>query len=501
MFYQCTSILKVDLVFTDMKITLAVLDKHDDGVVNRVLDVLDSFDLWPARFGLITPKKGLFEKNVEIMKKQGLQSSVAVGYVTSKPKSNSDYDYLLLDDAAFFFEGKAYSPAPKTAVTGQLAKEPQHCEATLQTIIQQTDGDYLFLMLKEGWIAAGRDPVGVQPLYYGENRDIAAFASNRTALWKLRIDNLTSFPPGNLAFVNKEGFKFTTVKNLTYQEPKQITMDDAAKQLTALLEQSVKRRTQGLTEVAVAFSGGLDSSLIAFFASKFGIKVSLLHVSLENQDETEEAIEAAEALNLPLQVDLFKDSDVEAILPKVVELIEESDPIKASIGTPFYWAAEKAAEAGFKIMLAGQGADELFGGYQRYVNEYCKNGNEAARKSLFDDVVRIHESNLERDLKITSFHDVELRIPFGSFDLIEFALGLPIELKIENKTNTLRKLVLRKMASIVGLPSLIADKPKKAVQYSTGINNAIKRIAKNHEKTINEYVNDLFKQSRNKLSR
>ena len=202
----------------------------------------------------------------------------------------------------------------------------------------------------------------------------------------------------------------------------------------------------GLKEVAVAFSGGLDSSLVAFLASKCGVKVNLLHVSLENQSETEEAMKAADELNLPLQVDLFKDSDVEKILPKVVELIEEPDPIKASIGVPFYWAAEKAAEAGFKVMLAGQGADELFGGYQRYVTEYCNEGDEKVRKTMFKDVIRIHESNLERDLKITSFHDIELRVPFGSFDLAEFALSLPVELKIEDKPDTLRKLVLRKIA-------------------------------------------------------
>ena len=126
-----------------MKVTIAVLDKNGDSAVTRVLDVLDSFDLWmPARFGLISPKKGLFEKNVEIMKKQGLQSSAVAGYVTSKPKSTSDYEHLQLDDAALLFEGRAYSPIPKTAITEQAAKNPQHCEATLQTLIQQTDGDY-----------------------------------------------------------------------------------------------------------------------------------------------------------------------------------------------------------------------------------------------------------------------------------------------------------------------------------------------------------------------
>jgi hypothetical protein len=83
-----------------MKVTISVLNKNGDSAVARVLDVLNSFDLWvPSHFGLITPKKSLFEKNVEIIKKQGLKSSTVAGHVTSKPKSMSDYDHLQLDDA------------------------------------------------------------------------------------------------------------------------------------------------------------------------------------------------------------------------------------------------------------------------------------------------------------------------------------------------------------------------------------------------------------------
>jgi asparagine synthase (glutamine-hydrolysing) len=249
-------------------------------------------------------------------------------------------------------------------------------------------------------------------------------------------------------------------------------------------------------EVAVAFSGGLDSTVVAFLAAKQGLKVELVHVSMENEAETEEAIAAAEQLNLPLQVHLFKDSDVEKTLPKVVSLIEEADPIKASIGLPFYWTAEKAAEEGWHVVLAGQGADELFGGYQRYVNEYCGEGGEKVLKTMFNDVVNIHLSNLERDLKITGYHDVELRLPFAMFDLAAFAVGLPIECKMEPKPDTLRKLVLRKVALDAGVPASVVEKPKKAVQYSTGINDAVKRVAKKHGKTVKEYVEELLQQSK-----
>ena len=480
-----------------MKTTVAVLDKERDNVVDRVLDVLNTLSgRQPSHFGLVSPTKTVLEKSPGILSRQGIESSTAVGYVSTKPAVSSGYEFLQLDDAALVFEGRIYSPIPRSAVMETVSKEPLHCEALMQSLMENADGDYSFLITKEGWVGAGRDPVGVQPLYYGENKTIGAIATNRKALWLLGIENPKSFPPGNIGFLNREGFQFKPVKTLTYTAPLSITLDMAAEKLQSVLEESIKRRTRGLKDVAVAFSGGLDSSLVAYLASKLGLKVNLFHVSMENQPETEEAIEASEKLNLPLQVDLFKDSDLENTLPQVVSLIEEADTIKASIGLPFYWVAEKASEARFHIMLAGQGADELFGGYQRYVKEYCKDGAEKVRKTMFDDVTNIFESNLERDLKITSYFDVELRLPFASFEVAELALTLPIECKMEQKEDTLRKLVLRKVALNVGLPSLLVDKPKKAVQYSTGINDAIKRVAKKQDKTVNQYISELLEKSK-----
>jgi asparagine synthase (glutamine-hydrolysing) len=399
-----------------------------------------------------------------------------------------------LGETKVFFEGGIYSPTSDSSgievFAGRL-QQAEHFEAS-ETFLKEVEGDFAFIIAEPERIIAGRDPVGVQPLYYGENKSVAALASNRKALWELGVDGARSFPPGHLAFVSREGFRFKPVKTLLYSEPKQVTMQEATETLQKLLKQAVRSRVSKTKEVAVAFSGGLDSSVVAFLAKKCGVNVRLVHVSLENQRETEEARKAADALDLPLEVYLFKEEDVERVVSKVVELIEEADPVKASIGVPFYWAAEKTAESGIKVLLAGQGADELFGGYQRYVNEYLLQGEEKVRKTMFDDVVKIHESNLERDVKICSFHEVELRVPFGSYQIAEFAMSLPIELKIERRADTLRKLVLRKAAENIGLPQSITEKTKKAVQYSTGTNNALKKIAKKQKATIAEYVKKLF---------
>ncbi|MGD6935327.1 MAG: DUF7411 family protein [Candidatus Bathyarchaeia archaeon] len=483
-----------------MRTTIAVLNKKGHSALPTVIDALKrSWVDQPLNFTVASPEKVVSHKSPDVLAKQGIDSNAVFGCSYTK-EAKKAYSYLELDDAALAFEGKIYTPVSKEDLAQEAAKNPAHCEAQLQTLIEKAEGDYAFFMLKKGWIAAARDPIGVQPLYYGENTELAVFASNRKALWKLGIENPISFPPGNLGLLTKKGFQFKQVKTFTYTEPKQVSMDEAAAELQKLLEEAVKVRVAGLKKVAVAFSGGLDSSIVAYLASKCGVEVDLIHVSLENELETEAAIEASEKLDLPMQVHLFKESDVETTLPQVVDLIEEADPVKAAIGVPFYWTAQKTQEAGYDVLLAGQGADELFGGYQRYVNECCSDGSEKARKTMFNDVVRIHESNLERDEKICLSFDVELRVPFGGFDLVEFALGLPVDLKFEQKQDTLRKLVLRKVALNLGLPASVVDKPKKAVQYSTGINDAVKKIAKKHDQTVNEYITGLYERSRHGYS-
>ena len=408
--------------------------------------------------------------------------------------SHERQHHVRLGDAAVLFDGRIYSPtlgASGTEIIVKKLQQADHLKAS-ETFLKEVEGDFSFIIAELQRIIAGRDAMGVQPLYYGENRNVAALASNRQALWKLGIEKTQSFPPGHLAFVSREGFKFKPIKTLVYSEPKQVTMQKAAETLQKLLERSVRRRVTGTKEIAVAFSGGLDSSVTAFLAKKCRANVHLIHVSLENRPETEEAKKAADELNLPLHVYLFGEADVEKLVSSVVELIEEADAIKASIGVAFYWTAEKAAEAGFRVLLAGQGADELFGGYQRYVNDYLLHGKEKARRAMFDDAVKLHESNIERDVKICGFHDVELRLPFASYQIAQFALNLTVELKIERKADSLRKLVLRKVAVDMGLPSSIVEKPKKAVQYATGINDVLKKLAKKQKTTITEYVNKFF---------
>ncbi|MDR2203788.1 MAG: hypothetical protein LBE76_05780 [Nitrososphaerota archaeon] len=475
-----------------MRTTIAVLNRRGKPALPTAIGILKNNKYSQSlNFTVADTEKMISHKKTETPNRQNINSQSIIGYSYTEEAKKS-YSFLQSNKVAIVFEGTIYEPITKEEALQEIIKKPSCLEAQLQTIIEKTEGNYLLLVLKDEEIIAIRDPMGVQPLYFGENTDVAAFASNRKSLWQLGIDKVESFPPGNLGLLTNTGFRFKPIKTFTYTEPKQSSIDEATEKLQNLLEHAVKMRIAGLKEVAVAFSGGLDSSLIAYIANKCGVKVDLIHVSLENEPETKTAIEASKKLNLPIQLHLFKESDVENTLPLVVDLIEEPDPVKTAIGVPLYWTALKTREAGHTVLLTGHGADELFGGYQRYINEYCKEGTEKVRQTIFNDVTKNYKTNLERDKKICINTDIKLLLPFCSFDLAEFALSLPTEMKIEQSPISLRKLLLRKVALNMGLPASIANKPKKAVQYSTGINNAIKRIAQKNNQTVNEYITKRF---------
>jgi asparagine synthase (glutamine-hydrolysing) len=472
-----------------MKITVAVLNKKGGNTVPLTLQVLKQAKLGEnAVYGVATAEDVIEKKGIAELAECSLSGCVALGFGSTAPKE-SQPQMVALQGAMLLFDGRTYRPKHSPV---DFASVKQDYSKAAQSFVQSVEGEYAFAIAKPNQLVGGRDVVGVQPFYYAEDEEISVLASDKKSLWKIGLNEPKSFPPGHLALISVEGFQIMPLRSIHMQQPKMITMEEAVRTLQKLLEDSVQERIASEKKVAVAFSGGLDSSLVALLAKQCGGHVHLLHVSLENQPETEAALEAAELLDLPISVHLFKESDVEKIIREVVGLVEESEPLNVSIGLPFFWTAQKAAEAGFKVMLAGQGADELFGGYQRYVKQYLTEGNLAVRQTMFNDVSAIHETNIERDEKICIYHDVELRLPFASFELVDFAMSLPTELKFEKKLDSLRKLALRETAKKLGLPPKIADKPKKAVQYSTGMSNALKNIAKRNNCSLQAYIRGVF---------
>jgi asparagine synthase (glutamine-hydrolysing) len=481
-----------------MGVIIAVIDKRGKNATETAVAMLKILEhKGIGAFGIASHRHVEIEKSTETLQSQNINSPVVVGHAFSRVFKSDKPQPIKLENATVVYEGRIYPTASKISDAEIFSQKLEQKESIKHLFA--SEGFFAFAIAKRGKIIAGRDAMGIHPLYYGENFEFAALASERKALWRIGLKDVNSFPPGHVALLDREGFQFKPVRTLTYSRAKPTTIQMAAEQLQKLLRRSVDERISGLREIAVAFSGGLDSGLIAFLAKKSGVDVHLVHVGLKNQLETDYARKVAEELKLPIHVQIYGEEDVEKILLRVLWLVEESDPVKASIGIPFYWAAEKTAGMGFKAMLAGQGADELFGGYKRYADDYLRYGDKKVHEILFSDVLRMYETNFERDFKICNFHNVELHLPFATYPIAKFAVNLPVKLKIKLPDDGLRKLVLRRAAENLGLPHFIVERPKKAIQYATGISKVLKKLAKKNKQSISEYMQQIFHKALKKM--
>lgn len=472
----------------------AVVNKRGDNAVPSVVIMLRELTHRGVDAnGVATPSSTTTAKSIEDMKIENLSSPVALGHNLSRIFSRDRPQPVLGDGFALVFEGHSFPLSGASEVDWVLDKLSLDPQRNAGYIIRELEGSYSFAIARGEKVIAGRDVFGTNSLYYGENETACAIASERKALWPIGIENVKSFPPGNLAVISTNDVAFQPIKTVTQPPLKSINMDTGAKHLQNLLLESTRKRVSDLKKVAVAFSGGLDSSIIAALAKICGIDVHLISVGLKDQAEAEYAEATAERLDLPLHLETFTVDDVEQVLQKVLWLIEESNAVKVSIAIPFYWTAEVASKMRCHVLLAGQGSDELFGGFHRYLGTYDQFGITAVQNAMHHDVASSYEKNFQRDTQVCSFHKVELRLPFVDREVVQFALGLPVSLKIKSTEDHLRKRVLRRVAQNLELPQFIVNKPKKAIQYTTGVNKTLRRLARKKSLTLREYVKRVFR--------
>ncbi len=442
--------------------------------------------------GVAGPNSTRTANSIEQIPIKNMSSNVALGHNLSHILPEDHPQPVLGANFTLAFNGRLFPPTSVSdidAILTTLASDPQK---NANSIIMKLKGSYAFAIACQDKVIAGRDTMGTTPLYYGENKTTSAIASERKALWAIGIKDAESFPPGHLALMTVHGFTLQPIRTITQSPLNPIAMRTATKQLQTILSESTKERLSDTKKAAVAFSGGLDSSLVAMLARICGIEVQLITVGLMDQRELRHARAAAKALGLPLYIQAYTQDDVEQTLPKVLWLIEEPDVMKAGVAIPIYWTAQIASKLGFHILLSGQGADELFGGYQRYLRDYAA-GDEVVRDSIYHDVIACHEKNFQRDSQACSFHKVELRLPFADQNVVTFSLAVPTQLKIESAEDPLRKRLLRLTAENLGMPPFIVNRRKKAVHYATGVSKALRRLARQENLTLREYVRTIFR--------
>lgn len=442
-------------------------------------------------FGIASSGEIIMKKTLKELRSECISSTALIGHNYVKLLPRDKAQPVQNGSSTFVFEGRLFPALAESEAC--FAARRVSTESGAIRFIREFDGSYVFAANVHEGIIVGRDVVGACPLYFGENEKVCAVASERKALWRIGITEASPFPPGKLAFVDEKGFHLKTAKIIKQPPTQQVNLQNAGKQLANVLARSTKDRVSDVEEVAVAFSGGVDSCVIASLAKVCGVETHLIYVALEEARETDFVKHAADDLGLPLHVAEYTIVEVEESLPIVLWLIEEPNPVNASIAIPLFWVAEQAAALGLHVLMTGQGGDELFGGYARYLGDYEAHGLAGLQERLYKDVVSSHEVNFQRDDKVCTFHKVELRMPFNGLKVIELALSFPVRLKVASPRDELRKRVLRQTAKYLAIPEFVSEKPKKAIQYTTGVNQALKKLAVKEGLTVRRYVEKVFK--------
>ena len=283
----------------------------------------------------------------------------------------------------------------------------------------------------DGRFVAARDPVGIKPLYWARDGRRVRFASEMAAFDEDVQEHVELFPPG-CYWTPQRGLERFGAAVPPSTDPRDTTaaVEREREATREVLVGAVERQMMGDVPVGVFLSGGLDSTLVAAIAAQWaqrhGRRLKTFAVGTEGSADLGAARAAARHLDTEHHERVYTAEEALAAVPEVVRSIEHFDPSLVRSAVPNFLLAEMTARH-VKVVLTGEGADELFAGY-----EYLRGFGDA--EGLHTEITRtvegLHNLNLQRCDRVTMAHGLEARVPFLDREVIAFALGLPAESKL-----------------------------------------------------------------------
>lgn len=352
----------------------------------------------------------------------------------------------------------------------------------LQKVLPKLDGVYALVVTDNKQTIIARDKIGVRQLYYLISGNHLAFASEKKPL--LAISNNGSevhrLLPGDLAIINNslyaEKMPFWTPNDLEIS-PKITDKAEAMETYGRVIQEAVRKRVTGRKRVGIIFSGGIDSLLIAHEVQKLGVPFTCYTAGRQGAVDIEWARKLARQFDFPLKVDLLTTDDIEELIPQIIQDIEDHSLNQVEVSVPIYTSVRMAQEAGERVILTGQGADELFGGYPWYPKIVDREGYESFESYSWEDTFLLYKECLEREDKIAMTHSMELRVPFLDLEVIRTAFEIAPELKIMRDDDALAKRVHREYCVSRGIPFEVAFRKKEAAQHGANVHDAFEELA------------------------
>ena len=331
------------------------------------------------------------------------------------------------------------------------------------------DGDWAFVVVDGDDYIAGRDPMGVKPLYYGlDDRGRMYFASEMKPIAD-QCKTFSTFPPGHY-YTAKTGFiKYYKPE---YENYKKATNKLDLKLIRDTLTDATKKRLMSDVPIGVLLSGGLDSSLTSAIASRLlkenGKKLHSFSIGLDaNAPDTKAARMVADFLKTEHHEIYFTVAQGIEILEKLIWHLETYDVTSIRASTPMYFLSKAIADMGIKVVLSGEGADEIFGGYLYFRNAPS---TEDFQKETIERVQKLFTADLLRADKSTMAHGLEARVPFLDKTFLDIAMLIEADEKQPKTYAGKEKYILRKAFDTPDdpyLPNEVLWRQKE--QFSDGV--------------------------------
>ncbi|MBP2020122.1 asparagine synthase (glutamine-hydrolyzing) [Symbiobacterium terraclitae] len=335
--------------------------------------------------------------------------------------------------------------------------------------VERLDGHFAVAVwsAEEGLFLA-RDALGVKPLYWGEDAEgNLLFASEIRALID-EVAQVREFPPGHRWLAGGPMVAWDRIPRPTGEWAEAAAVADA---LDRTLDAAVRKRLVADVPVGCFLSGGLDSSLVAALArQRLEGELHTFAVGLEGSTDLKVARQVAAYLGTIHHERVLTEGEIVEALPRVIDALESCDPalVRGSIAT--YFASELAAEH-VKVVLSGEGADELFAGYH-YLSDF--DGDERGlAEELYAITAALHNTGLQRVDRMTTAHGLQARAPFLDREMLDLAARTAPALKRRDGEG---KWILRTVAERY-LPRSVVWRTKEKFAIGTGVGPALERYA------------------------
>ena len=439
-----------------------------------------------GRQPLFSPdKKQVLAVNGEIYNHQDIRSRFAGHY---QYQTGSDCEVIL----SLYREMRADTDFATLIFQGEDAEHARICQ-----MLEELNGIFAFALYdaEHDEFLIARDPIGVIPLYIGYDNDGKVMVASELKALEGQCDHYEPFLPGHYYYSKTPGMKrYYTRDWFEYASmQKKYNIDDSKKaaeqlaeaapqeqaaveQIHDALEASVKRQLMSDVPYGVLLSGGLDSSVISAVAEKFSAtrvenggetraywpRLHSFAVGLKGAPDLAKARLVAEHIGtVHHEINYTIQEGLDAIRD-VIYFIETYDVTTVRASTPMYLLARVIRSMGIKMVLSGEGADEVFGGYL-----YFHKAPDA--KAFHEETVRklgkLYLYDCLRANKSLAAWGIEGRVPFLDKEFLDVAMGMNPVLKMCPDKTIEKKVVRDAFADL--LPEEVAWRQKE--QFSDGV--------------------------------